>query len=293
MMGFEKPARGRIDTRPRVATVGPYNAVPMDPTLAELLQILDLEQIEQNQFRAHHPPGTQGRVFGGQIMAQALMAAGRTVPVTAHAHSLHGYFLRPGDPRVPVLMSVDRIRDGRSFVTRRVVAIQRGAAIFEMSTSFQASEAGLDHQARRVTRIPPAKVPPALARTAFIALLEDWKTHQRNEPMPPYKRVWFRANGEVADDPLLHACLLTYQSDSDLMSTSRLPHRPIDRARLQRASLDHALWFHRPVRVDQWLLYDLDSPSASAARGYSRGEIYQSDGTLVASAMQECLMRNR
>ena len=134
---------------------------------------------------------------------------------------------------------------------------------------------------------------PALQQGAFIAMMEDWKSHVQDTPRPPYKRVWFRANGEVGDDPLIHACLLTYQSDSDLMSTARLPHRPIDRARLQRASLDHALWFHREIRVDQWLLYDLDSPSASQARGYSRGEIYQTDGTLVASAMQECLMRNR
>jgi acyl-CoA thioesterase-2 len=172
-----------------------------------------------------------------------------------------------------------------------VVAIQRGDAIFEMSASFQIQEDGFAHQARTVVREPPAKVPPALQRTAFVAMMEEWKTYLQETPMPPFKRVWFRTNGEVGDDPLLHACLLTYQSDSDLMSTSRLPHRPVDRARLQRASLDHALWFHRPVRVDEWLLYDLDSPSASQARGFSRGEIYRTDGTLVASAMQECLMR--
>ncbi len=270
-----------------------YNLRPMDPTLSELLRVLDLESIEQNLFRAHHPSDTEGRVFGGQIMAQALMAAGRTVAASLRVHSLHGYFLRPGDPRIPVLMSVDRIRDGRSFVTRRVVAIQRGRAIFEMSTSFQRPEDGVTHQARTVLSDPPTKVPPALRRTAFIAMMEDWKAHRQDTARPPYKRVWFRTNGEVEDDSLLHACLLTYQSDSDLMSTARLPHRPIDRARLQRASLDHALWFHRDIRVDQWLLYDLDSPSASQARGYSRGEIYQTDGTLIASAMQECLMRNR
>jgi acyl-CoA thioesterase-2 len=265
----------------------------MDPTLPELLRILDLEQIELNQFRAHHPSGTQGRVYGGQIMAQALMAAGRTVSEELRVHSLHGYFLRPGDPSLPVLMSVDRIRDGKSFVTRRVVAIQRGQAIFEMSTSFQTQEDGFTHQARTVIREPPAKVPPVLAKTAFIAMMEDWKNYRKDIPHPPFKRVWFRANGDVPDNALLHASLLTYQSDSDLMSTSRLPHRPIDRSRLQRASLDHAMWFHRPIRVDQWLLYDLDSPSASQARGYNRGEIYQTDGTLIASAMQECLMRNR
>jgi acyl-CoA thioesterase-2 len=265
----------------------------MDPTLPELLHILDLEVIELNQFRALHPPRTEGRVFGGQIMAQALMAAGRTIPATLRVHSLHGYFLRPGDPSIPVLMSVDRIRDGRSFSTRRVVAIQRGHAIFEMSASFQTAEDGLSHQARTPQHAPPARIPAALKRTAFIAFMEDWRTHREGKPRAPYKRVWFKANGVVGDDPLLHACLLTYQSDSDLMSTARLPHGRIDRAHMQRASLDHALWFHRPVRVDEWLLYDLDSPSSAAARGYSRGEVYQVDGTLVASAMQECLMRPR
>ena len=190
-------------------------------------------------------------------------------------------------------MSVDRIRDGRSFSTRRVVAIQRGQAIFEMSASFQTPETGLSHQARTPQHAPPTRIPAALQRTAFIAFMEDWRSHREGKPRAPNKRVWFRANGALGDDPLLHACLLTYQSDSDLMSTARLPHGRIDRAHMQRASLDHALWFHRDVRVDDWLLYDLDSPSSAAARGYSRGEVYQADGTLVASAMQECLMRTR
>ena len=263
----------------------------MDPTLPELLRILDLEPIEQNQFRAHHPPATEGRVYGGQIMAQALMAAGRTVAADLRPHSLHGYFLRPGDPAIPVLLSVDRIRDGKSFTTRRVVAIQRGHAIFEMSTSFQIAEPGPSHQARTPQLEPPTKIPPGLMHEAFVAWMENFKSMRDGTAKPPYKRVWFRANGAVGDDPLLHAALLTYQSDGDLMSTSRLPHQPIDRARLQRASLDHALWFHRPFRVDEWLLYDLDSPTAAHARGYCRGEIYRPDGTLVASAMQECLMR--
>jgi acyl-CoA thioesterase-2 len=263
----------------------------MEPTLPELLQILDLEPIEENAFRGYHPPHTEGRVFGGQIMAQALMAAGRTLPSTLQVHSLHGYFLRPGDSRIPVLFSVDRIRDGRSFSTRRVVAIQRGAAIFEMSASFQIREDGLTHQARRPRPSPPTKIPPALLGGAFVSVMEDWQRMHDGTAKPPYKRVWFRANGTLGADPLLHACLLTYQSDSDLMSTARLPHAPLDRSHLQRASLDHALWFHRPARLDEWLLYDLDSPSAAQARGYSRGELYQADGTLVASAMQESLMR--
>ena len=265
----------------------------MDPTLPQLLRILDLEPIELNTFRGHHPQHSEGRVFGGQIMAQALMAAGRTLAATLQVHSLHGYFLRPGDSRVPVLFSVDRIHDGRSFATRRVVAIQHGAAILEMSASFQLHEHGFTHQARTPSLSPPTKIPPALLSSAFISLMEDWKRIHDGSPKPPHKRVWFRANGELNDDPLLHACLLTYQSDSDLMSTARLPHGRIDRSRMQRASLDHALWFHRTARVDEWLLYDLDAPSTAAARGYSRGELFRSDGTLVASAMQECLMRMR
>jgi acyl-CoA thioesterase II len=265
----------------------------MDPTLPELLRILDLEPIELNAFRGHHPEHSHGRVFGGQIMAQALMAAGRTVEATLRVHSLHGYFLRPGDSRLPVLFSVDRIRDGRSFATRRVVAIQRGAAIFEMSASFQRDEQGFTHQARRPQLSPPTRIPPARLGGAFISMMENWKFMRDGAAKPPYKRVWFRVDGELDPDPLLHACLLTYQSDSDLLSTARLPHAPLDRSRLQRASLDHALWFHRPARLDQWLLYDLDSPSAAQARGFSRGELFQADGTLVASAMQESLMRMR
>lgn len=268
-----------------------HNLAPMDPTLTELLQLLDLERIEENAFRGYHAPGSEGRVFGGQIMAQALMAAGRTLAPTLGVHSLHGYFLRPGDSRVPVLFSVDRIRDGRSFATRRVVAIQRGAAIFEMSASFQVQENGLTHQARALRLTPPTDIPAALLGGAFVSVMENWKWLHDGTPKPPHKRVWFRANGTLGVDPLLHACLLTYQSDSDLMSTARLPHAPLDRSRLQRASLDHALWFHRPARLDEWLLYDLDSPSAAHARGYSRGELYTADGTLVASAMQESLLR--
>jgi acyl-CoA thioesterase II len=265
----------------------------MDPTLTELLSILDLEPIEVNAYRGHHAAGARGRVFGGQIMAQALMAAGRTIDADRPVHSLHGYFLRPGDSHVPVLFSVDRIRDGRSFSTRRVVAIQRGEAIFEMSASFQRREDGFAHQARRPALTPPERVPAGLYGGAFVSFMENYRQLQDDTAKPPYKRVWFCADGELPDDPLLHACLITYQSDSDLLSTARLPHRPLDRSRLQRASLDHALWFHHPARADQWLLYDMDSPSAAHTRGYSRGELYQTDGTLVVSAMQESLMRLR
>jgi acyl-CoA thioesterase-2 len=266
----------------------------MHPELAELLRILDLDTIEMNLFRAHHPAGARGRLYGGQIMAQCLMAAGRTVDADRHVHPLHGYFLRPGDPAVPVLLTVDRIRDGQSFTTRRVVAVQRGRAIFEMSASFQLHEPGLDHQFDAPTRRPPERIPPVLLNEAFISFLNDFKEFREGVPRPPFQSVWFKANGTLPDDPLLHACLLTYQSDSDLLSTSRLPHRGnYTRERLQRASLDHAMWFHRPARADQWILYDLDSPSAAHARGYNRGTLYDADGRLVASAMQECLLRKR
>lgn len=265
----------------------------MDPTLPELLAILDLEAIEANTYRGHHAAGARGRVFGGQIMAQALMAGGRTVDTERSVHSLHGYFLRPGDSRIPVLFTVDRIRDGRSFSTRRVVAIQNGEAIFEASASFQRRETGFEHQAKVPTLAPPTRLPDALFGGAFVSFMENFRQMQDDTPKPPYKRVWFRADGDLPDDSLLHACLITYQSDSDLLSTARLPHRPLDRSRLQRASLDHALWFHHPARADEWLLYDMDSPSAAQARGFSRGELYRTDGLLVASAMQESLMRMR
>lgn len=269
----------------------------MHPALRELIRILDLETIEQNLYRGHHPEGTTGRLFGGQIMAQALMAAGRTIDEPRPPHSLHGYFLRPGDPELPVLFSVDRIRDGRSFTTRRVAAIQHGRAIFELSASFQILEQGLEHAPTQLDSNPPADsdLPDAVKRGSFISFMEDYKRMLGDVPQPPHRRNWFKSNGAVdSEAPLLHACLLTYQSDNDLMSTARLPHKgSFSRERLQRASLDHAMWFHRPARVDQWLLYALDSPSASSARGYSRGEIFTASGEHVASTMQECMMRKR
>jgi acyl-CoA thioesterase-2 len=271
----------------------PYTG-QMHHDLAELLRALDLERIEATLFRAHHPKGAHGRLYGGQIMAQALMAAGRTVEADRFVHSLHGYFLRPGDPKIPVLLSVDRIRDGHSFATRRVVAVQRGRAIFEMSASFQIHEDGLTHQFSAPAVLPPARVPDALLDDAFISFMNDFKARREGVPLPPRQSVWFKANGALPDEPLLHACLLTYQSDSDLLSTSRLPHRGrFTRDRLQRASLDHAMWFHHPARIDDWILYDLDSPSAAGSRGYNRGMLYDVGGRLVASAMQECLMRLR
>jgi len=265
-----------------------------------LVNLLELEQIERNLFRAFHPPGRSGRLYGGQIMAQALMAAMRTVPVERMVHSLHGYFLRAGDPLVPALIDVERIRDGLSFSTRRVVVIQHGQAIFNMDASFQTVEAGLDHQLPMPARKPPreSQVPDALRSASFLSWRHEHKRLRSETPQPPRQDVWFKANGSLADDAWLHACLLVYASDDALLSTARLPHRGrFERDRLQMASLDHAMWFHRPPldgwRADQWLLYVLDSPSSSAARGYNRGLIYTQGGTLVASTMQEGLMRRR
>lgn len=270
---------------------------PMHPTLAELTGLLDLEAIERNLFRGTHPKGRKARLYGGQIMAQALMAAGRTLAAGRLPHSLHGYFLRPGDPSVPVLFTVDRIRDGRSFTTRRVVAIQHGEAIFNMSASFQVAEEGLDHQIQAPDLTPPdaSQIPASLQKQAFLAWNLEFREKLKNKPMAPRQHNWFRANGVIeSDDPLLHTALLVYQSDDSLLSTARLPHLGrFEREHLQRASLDHAMWFHEKVRVDQWLLYVLDAPRASAARGFNRGLIYTADGRLVASTAQEGLMRIR
>jgi len=273
---------------------------PSSGRLAELVSLLDLERIERNLFRARHPDGRRGRLYGGQIMAQAAKAAIETVDAERMLHSLHGYFLRPGDPRVPALIDVERIRDGRSFSTRRVVVIQNGQAIFNMDLSFQVAETGLTHQLDMPALSPPPeeKIPELLKEPPFIAWREEHKALQDDKPHPPRQHVWIRSSGALPDDPVLHTCLLVYESDNALLSTGRLPHRgSFQRERLQMASLDHAMWFHRPAlaewRVDEWLLYALDSPSTSAARGYNRGMVFTADGRLVASTMQEGLMRQR
>lgn len=267
--------------------------------LEELVGLLDLERIEQNLFRARHPAGRRHRLYGGQIMAQAMRAAMMTVDQERPPHSLHGYFLRAGDPAVPALIDVERLRDGRSFSTRRVVVIQHGEAIFTMDASFQAGEPGYQHQAPMPAMAPPdeRRIPEVLREPPFIAWRQEHKALKREAPHPPAQHIWFRSSGSLADDPLLHTCLLVYESDNALLSTGRLPHRgSFRRSRMQMASLDHAMWFHRPAlegwRADQWLLYALDSPSTSAARGYNRGSIFSADGTLVASTMQEGLMRH-
>jgi len=275
-------------------------SIPTSERLSELVALLDLEQIEQNLFRAFHPAERTGRLYGGQIMAQALMAAVRTVPDDRPPHSLHGYFLRPGDPSVPALVDVERMRDGRSFTTRRVVVIQHGHAIFNMDVSFQVLERGLEHQEEMPAMAPPPldKVPAALKNPAFLEWRVEHKALLEEGPHAPRQHVWFRSNGIVPNDPALQTCLLVYESDNALLSTARLPHRgSFVRERMQMASLDHAMWFHHPAvsgwRIDDWLLYALDSPSSSAARGYNRGEIFTLGGRLVASTMQEGLMRYR
>ncbi|MCU1455639.1 MAG: tesB [Acidimicrobiales bacterium] len=274
----------------------------------ELLELLDLEDIEVNVFRGVSPKVETQRVFGGQVAGQALVAAARTVDRDRSVNSLHAYFLRPGDPSVPILYEVDRLRDGRSFTNRRVVAIQHGRPIFNLTASFHVAEEGFDHQDTPDPSVPPAdELPDFRSRWApwkdvlgdwydrprpIDTRYVDWTPPDRKEPLPPHQRVWIRADGRLPDDPLLHACVLTYASDMTLLDTTLLPHGGtyVD-GQLQMASLDHAMWFHRPFRADEWLLYDQDTPSASDARGLARGLIFTSDGDLVVSVVQEGLIR--
>ncbi len=270
---------------------------PTPDVLRELLRLLDLETLDANLFRAHHPAGRDRRLYGGQIMAQAVVAAARTAPADRFVHSLHGYFLRPGDPKVPAIIEVERIRDGASFATRRVVVKQSGRAIFNMDVSLHRYEPGLSHQVELDSslRPPPAeKIPPAFADRAFITWRYDHRKLSRDEPQEARQAVWFKTTAEIADDPLLHTSLLVYESDNVLLGTARMPHKgSFKREDMQVASLDHAMWVHREFRIDQWLLYLVDSPSASNARGYTRGMIYSEEGLLVASTMQEGLIRHR
>lgn len=282
-------------------------------TLRALLALLNLERIEQNIFRGGNRDIGSGRVFGGQVLAQALVAAARTVEADRSAHSLHGYFILPGDMDAPIVYEVDRIRDGRSFTTRRVVAIQHGRAIFNLSASFQVEEGGPEHQAEMPEVPGPEDLPrdleliraeadriPEAVRAVYtqdrpiefrpIDPLDRFHPERR----PPRKHVWFRAVGPMPDAPLCHQAVLAYASDYGLLGAALLPHGlSFLRPELQAATLDHALWFHRPFRVDEWLLYEMDSPSAYGARGFTRGSIFTREGTLVASAAQEGLLRLR
>ncbi|MEV8349149.1 acyl-CoA thioesterase II [Streptomyces niveus] len=283
--------------------------------LESLLDLLDLERIEEDIFRGLSRPTAIPRVYGGQVAAQALVAAGRTVPADRSAHSLHAYFLRAGDPGAPIVYTVDRIRDGRSFTTRQVVAVQHGQPIFHLSASFQTYEDGLEHQAA----MPPAPDPESLPTAAELLprhadrfvdpsvvdrLLETRAAVDlRYVDAPPYatagqvrearSQVWFRTVGKLADDPLLHVCLATYVSDMTLLDSVLLAHGRGGWASgdIVGASLDHAMWFHRPFRADEWLLYDQTSPSASGGRGLGQARIYTRDGDLAISVIQEGVMR--
>ncbi|MEU1037091.1 acyl-CoA thioesterase II [Streptomyces sp. NPDC005907] len=290
----------------------------MSQALDSLLDLLDLERIERDIFRGQSRSAVVPRVFGGQVAAQALVAAGRTVPADRPAHSLHAYFLRAGDPGAPIVYTVDRIRDGRSFTTRRVVAVQHGQPIFHLSASFQTYEEGLEHQAA----MPPAPDPETLLTTAemlprYADVFTDPDVARRlaeareavdlryvdappfgsvGEAREPRSQVWFRTNGKLGgaiDEPLLHVCLATYVSDMTLLDSVLLPHGRGGWAigDVVGASLDHAMWFHRPFRADEWLLYDQESPSASGGRGLGQARIYTQDGRLAISVIQEGVVR--
>ena len=286
-----------------------------DTPLGRLLALLDLEKIEENVFRGLSPPERMQRVFGGQVLAQALVAAMRTVAPERACHSFHAYFLRPGDPRVPILYEVDRSRDGTSFSARRVVAIQHGVQIFILAASFQIPESGFEHQ----LQMPVVPDPESLEDDQQVLLREstlspamrEWVTRERpfetravlgrgpfdasgdRPARPAMDHIWLKTRGSLSDDANLHRVLLAFVSDMSLLDTALLPHGKSIFSRVQVASLDHAMWFHRPFRADEWLLYVQDAPSASGARGFNRGAIYTRQGSLVASVAQEGLIRPR
>lgn len=276
----------------------------------ELTSILALEPIEVNLFRGVSPAEERFRIFGGQVVAQALTAAYKTIDGLI-CHSLQSYFIRPGDPAQPVLYQVERSRDGKSFATRRVIAIQKGEQIFNMACSFQVPEDGFDHQNEMPQAPRPEDVPEDNDRwrEIFKDDPEELKRWTRDRPIemrqvdainvlnpekrPAYHFVWFRARGDLGDDIALNQTLLAYASDYSLLGTAMRPHGVSWMSGVQTASLDHILWFHRPTNFSRWHLYVQDSPSASGARGFNRGAIYREDGVLVASAAQEGLIRWR
>jgi acyl-CoA thioesterase II len=284
----------------------------MSRALDQLLSILDIETLEVNLFRGLSPQVGWQRVFGGQVIGQALVAANRTVNGRL-AHSLHAYFLRAGDPSVPIIYNVDRIRDGGSFSTRRVVAIQHGLAIFSMAVSFHKEETGLEHQIKTPEVPPPESLPSEaeLKECLIDRLPEPVKAYwQRERPIEirpvdlsrylspenraPSQQVWIRATGQLGDDQSLHQCVLAYASDFTLLDTALSAHgRFVFDPRLMLASLDHALWFHRKLRADDWLLYAQDSPISGAGRAFCRGMLFTRKGELVASTAQEGLLRDR
>ncbi|MFN8021852.1 MAG: acyl-CoA thioesterase II [Acidimicrobiales bacterium] len=280
----------------------------MQAALDDLVTLLDLEVIEVNLFRGRSPDENRQRVFGGQVAGQALVAATRTVEPDRFVHSLHAYFLRPGDPTAPILYDVDRIRDGKSFTTRRVVAIQHGRAIFNLQASFHVHEDGPDHQISMPEGLPdPESLPDFKTRMApYKERMGEW--YDRPRPIDiryidgdPFsrqgnpaqgQRVWMRAAGRLPDDPTLHACVVTYASDMTLLDTTVLPFGlSWESPGMQMASLDHAMWFHRDFRADEWLLYDQSAISSGAGRGLAGGAIFQQDGTLAVTVVQEGLAR--
>lgn len=277
----------------------------------ELIQLLQLEQIEVNLFRGASKSIGSPRVFGGQVLAQALSAAIQTVPEDRFIHSLHAYFVLPGDVNFPIVFEVDRIRDGGSFTTRSIKAIQQGRAIFNMSASFQLAQKGFDHQIdmpdvpgpesldnwEGLAQVYGDQLPPNFKRLLEFDRPLEFKPVERYHPTEPvfrepYRHVWMRSRGLMPDAKQWHQLVLAYASDYNLLTASLQPHgQHIDYRNVQMASLDHAMWFHRDFRMDEWLLYAIDSPSASNARGFTRGNIFTQDGKLVASVVQEGLIR--
>ncbi len=291
--------------------------------LDDLVALLDLERLEVNLFRGHSHPNGFTRVYGGQVMAQSLVAAQRTVGAVGSEgqvardertmHSFHSYFLLAGDPKVPIIFEVERVRDGGSFTTRRVKAVQNGQAIFVMSVSFQKEESSYEHQAPMPQVPSPEDLPSEEElRKALLAESPDSLRRylERDRPFdmriveidryrlrrggPPVQHVWMRAAGKLPDDPRIHQCMLAYASDFTLLDTALVPHgKLLFDTDIQMASLDHAMWIHRAFRADEWLLYAQDSPSASGARGFARGSLFTRDGRLVASTVQEGMIRQR
>lgn len=286
----------------------------MTAAMQQLLDILDLEQLEHNLYRGRSPQESWQRVFGGQTIAQALVAAQRTVDLDRHVHSLHAYFMRPGDTAIPIVYQVDRLRDGGSFTTRRVTATQHGQAIFSLEASFQVEEEGLEHQMPM-----PRDVPPPESLRSQSEILRDYgeavplgvrrywererpvemrpiilEHYTSREKLAPIQDIWIRTTGAVPDDRRLRAAVLAYLSDMTLLDTSTFAHgRAVFDRDIQAASLDHAMWFHRDHQLDGWLLYTQDSPSTGGSRGFTRGALYSQDGTLLASVAQEGLIRLR
>jgi len=280
------------------------------PVVDALVKVLDLEAIEVNIFRGRSPQVSHQRVFGGQVAGQALVAAGRTVDADRAVHSLHSYFIRPGDPKVPIVYTVERARDGRSFSIRRVTAIQHGEPIFVLAASFQLRQGGIDHQAPMPDVPLPDELPTLEERYAGYDEVAAWfervprPFELRYVDDPPWvqrshgprgdrpHRIWLRADGRLPDDPLIHVCALTFASDLTLVETVLVHHGlAIGLDPVVTASLDHAMWFHRPFRADEWFLYDMASPSASGGRGLAMGKIFSLDGRHIVSVVQEAMLR--